>query len=114
MPLSKQKHNEKVSLMRILFYLFINCFTWNPIYNSFIRTKKKKKKNSYEKVDRSFGLTLKVFYQFFKTLSVANNSKTILGYSNNKKYVYCKEYYFDWLVDYFCKILQVYPTEFDP
>ena len=54
-----------------------------------------KKTFSCEKVYHCFGLTLKVFYQFFKKLSVANNSIKILGYSNDKKYVYCKEYYFD-------------------
>ena len=73
-----------------------------------------KKTFSSEKVYRSFVLTLKVFYQFFKKSSVANNSITILGYSNDKKYVYCKEYYFDWLVDSLCKIRHVWPTEFDP
>ena len=46
-------------------YPFKKCFTWNAIQNSF--EKKKKKTFSCEKVYHSFGLTLQVFYQFFKS-----------------------------------------------
>ena len=93
LSLSKQKHNEKILLMRILFYLLRNVLL--EMQSKILLYAQKKKTFSCEKVYRSFGLTLKVFYLFFKKSSVANNSITILGYSNDKKYVYCKEYYFD-------------------
>ena len=45
---------------------------------------------------------------------VANNLITILGYSNDKNiYIYCKEYYFDWLVNSLYKIQHVQPTGFN-
>ena len=81
LSLSKQKHHERILLMRILFYLLRNVLLENQSKKTF----------SHEKVYCSFGLILKVFYQFFKKLSVAKNSITISGYSNDK-YIYIYKY----------------------
>ena len=93
MSLSKQKHHEKILLMRILFY---------PLRNVLLEIQSKiplfaHKKISCEKVYCSFGLTLKEFYQFFKKLSVTNNSIVILGYSNGKNIYIAKNII---LIDY--------------
>ena len=55
---------KKKKLMRILFTLLRNVLLE---MQSKILLKKKKKTFSCEKVYHSFGLTLQVFYQFFKS-----------------------------------------------
>ena len=57
---------KKKKLMRILFTLLRNVLL--EMQSKILLKKKKKKKTfSCEKVYHSFGLTLQVFYQFFKS-----------------------------------------------
>ena len=71
-----------------------------------------KKAFSCEKVYHFFGLTLQVFYQFFKS----RKSQITWVTQMRKIYIYiiyyCKEYYFNWLVDLHYKIQYVQPTGF--
>ena len=71
-----------------------------------------KKAFSCEKVYRFFGPTLQVFYQFFKS----RKSQITWVTQMRKIYIhiiyYCKEYYFNCLVDLHCKIQYVQPTGF--
>ena len=56
---------KKKKLMRILFTLLRNVLL--EMQSKILLKKKKKKTFSCEKVYHSFGLTLQVFYQFFKS-----------------------------------------------
>ena len=93
--MSLSKHNEKMKLMRISFLL--RNVLLEMISKIFLYTHKKH--NFLWKSVPFFWFDLSNVLSILQKLKVAINSITILGYSNNKKYIYCKEYYFDWPVD---------------